>query len=302
VSVRRLCLIVNPHAGGGRTAAALPRVEAALRGRGHELRVEPTLSLQHATDLGRAAAEAGEVAVSFGGDGLAGAVAHALRGTDGVLGVLPGGRGNDFARKLGIPRDPQAACAVLGDGSERVVDVAEVDGRTFLGIASYGFDSDVQDIANASTRVKGQAVYLYATLRALAAWHPVRLRFAADGDGQREVRGYAVAACNSGVFGGGMALAPDADLEDGLLDVVVTGDKAKLGYLANIPRVFRGTHVKAKELELFHARELRVDAERPFRIYADGDPIGTTPATIKAVPGALRVLTPRVPSAEGGRV
>jgi YegS/Rv2252/BmrU family lipid kinase len=267
-------------------------VEAALRERGMDVRVERTLSLPHAVELAQAAAGADEIAVSFGGDGLAGAVAHALRGTGGVLGVLPGGRGNDFARKLGIPRDPVAACAVLAEGRERTVDVAEVDGRTFLGIASYGFDSDVQDIANATTVVKGQLVYLYATLRALAAWSPVRLRFSADGGPEREVAGYAVAACNSGVFGGGMALAPDADLEDGLMDVVVSGDKSKLGYLANLPKVFRGTHVNAPELEIFRARELHVDAERPFRIYADGDPIGTTPATIRTVPGALRVLVP----------
>jgi YegS/Rv2252/BmrU family lipid kinase len=290
--VRRLCLIVNPNAGGGRTAAALPGVEAALGALGVGFRVERTLSLDHAVELGAGAARAGEVAVSYGGDGLAGAVAHALRGTDGVLGVLPGGRGNDFARKLGIPTDPEEACRVLAAGRERTIDVAEVDGRTFLGIASYGFDSDVQDIANTTTVVKGQLVYVYATLRALKRWKMVRLRFAADGGPEREIAGYAVAACNSGVFGGGMALAPDADLEDGLLDVVLSGEKSKLGYLWNVPKVFRGRHIGAGGLELFRARELRVDAERPFRIYADGDPIGTTPATIRAVPGALKVLVP----------
>jgi YegS/Rv2252/BmrU family lipid kinase len=289
---RRLRLIVNPHAGGGRTAAALPAVEAALRARGAEVRTDRTLSIDHAVALGREAAQAGEVAVSFGGDGLAGAVAHALRGTEGVLGVLPGGRGNDFARKLGIPSDAGSAAAVLVEGRERTVDVAEVDGRTFLGIASYGFDSDVQDIANATTVVRGQLVYLYATLRGIAAWRPVRLTFAADGGPERAVTGYAVAACNSGVFGGGMALAPDADLEDGLLDVVVTGHTPKLRFLRNLPKVFKGTHLDEPEVELLRARELRVDAERPFRIYADGDPIGTTPATIRAVPGALRVLVP----------
>jgi len=290
--VRRLCLIVNPHAGGGRTARALPGVEATLAGLGLPFRVERTLSLGHAGDLAADAAGRGEVAVSYGGDGLAGAVAHALRGTDGVLGVLPGGRGNDFARKLGIPTDPDGACGVLARGRERTVDVAEVDGRTFLGIASYGFDSDVQDIANAATVVKGQLVYLYATLRALKAWRPVRLSFAADGGARKEAVGFAVAACNSGVFGGGMALAPDADLEDGLLDVVVTSDTSKANFLRTLPKIFRGTHLDEPEIELFRAGEVRVDAERPFRIYADGDPIGTTPATIRAVPGALRVLVP----------
>ncbi len=290
--MRPLCVIANPKAGGGRTDQALPAVEARLRALGAPVRIERTRSLEHAMDLARAAASRHEVAVSFGGDGLAGAVAHALRGTDGLLGLLPGGRGNDFVRKLGIPGEPEPACEVLVHGVPRTVDVAEVDGRTFLGIASYGFDSDVQDVALEARLVRGQLVYLYATLRSLAAWRPARLRFAADGAAEREVTGYAVAACNSGMFGGGMALAPNASLEDGQMDVVLTKEASKLAYLRGLPKVFKGTHLDDPNVELFRARELRVDAERPFRIYADGDPIGRTPATIRAVPGALRVLAP----------
>jgi YegS/Rv2252/BmrU family lipid kinase len=290
--VRRLCLIVNPHAGGGRTVELTPAVEAVLRAAGLEFRVEHTTSIEHAIELGRGAAEAGEVAVSFGGDGLAGAVAHALRGTDGVLGVLPGGRGNDFARKLGIPGDAEQAARVLATGRERRVDVGDVDGRTFLGIASYGIDSDVQDIANETRLVRGQLVYVYAALRALGAWRPTRLTFTADGGPEREIRGYAIAACSSGVFGGGMALAPYADLEDGRLDVVVQDWTPKRRYLAALPKVFKGTHLDQPGVETFRTSELHVDAERPFRIYADGDPIATTPATIRAVPSALTVLVP----------
>ena len=116
---RPLCLIVNPSAGGGRAARLLPRVEEALRARGMRFRVERTHSLAHARELARAALAAGEVAAAMGGDGLIGAVAGELRGTDGVLGVLPGGRGNDFARKLGIGPDPERACDVLAGGRER---------------------------------------------------------------------------------------------------------------------------------------------------------------------------------------
>jgi YegS/Rv2252/BmrU family lipid kinase len=287
---RPLCLIVNPSAGGGRAYRALPSVQAEIARLNLRHRTVLTTSLKHADELAREATAAEEVAVAFGGDGLAGSVAHALRGTDGVLGVLPGGRGNDFARKLGIPTDPVPACRVLAEGVERTIDVAEVDGRTFVGIASYGFDSDVQDVANAARLIKGQAVYLYATLRAIARFKRVQLTFSVDGDGTRTVLGYAVAACNSGIFGGGMVLAPDADLSDGLLDVVVTGDTSKLRFLRSLPKVFKGTHLDEPAVELFRARELRVDADRPFAIYADGDPIGRTPATIRAVPAALRVL------------
>jgi diacylglycerol kinase family enzyme len=118
----------------------------------------------------------------------------------------------------------------------------------------------------------------------------VRFTFSADGGEERSFAGYALAASNSGRFGGGMKFVPDADLEDGLIDVVLTGHVSKRRYVRGIPQAFKGTHLENDNMEVLRAREIRVDAERPFRIYADGDPIGATPATIRAVPGALRVL------------
>ena len=290
--MRPLCLIVNPSAGGGRARRAVPVIEAALRERGATFRTVRTTGLTHAGELAREAAAFGEVAVSVGGDGLAGSVAHALRTSGGVMGLLPGGRGNDFARKLGIPTDAGEACSVLVAGRERTVDVGEVDGKTFLGIASYGFDSDVQDVAIEARLVRGNLVYLYATLRSLAAWKAERFSYRPDDGEWQQFSGYALAACNSGRFGGGMQLAPDASLDDGLLDVVVQRDASKLRYLRCLPRVFKGTHVDEPNMELFRTAALRVDADRPFRIWADGDPIGHTPATIRAVPGALRIIAP----------
>jgi YegS/Rv2252/BmrU family lipid kinase len=289
---RRLRLIVNPVAGGGRTLEDLPAIEGALRRLGVPFRIDRTQGLEHAQALARQAIAAGEVPVSHGGDGMAGAIAHALRGTRGVLGLLPGGRGNDFVRKLRIPADPVTACDVLATATPRSVDVAEVDGRTFLGIASFGIDTVVQDIANASTRLDGQLVYLYATLRALARFKPVELELVPDDGAPRRFTGYSIAACNSGVFGGGMRLAPDADLTDGLLDVVFYGNASKLRFLRGLTRVFRGTHLRDPIVQLLHTHEVRVDAERSFRIYADGEPIGATPSTIRAVPRGLRVLAP----------
>src|SRR3954451_19526326 len=110
---RPVCLIVNPSAGAGRAAKLLPDVEAALRGHGLAFRVERTTSMEHARELARGARDAGEIAAAMGGDGLIGAVAGELQGSDGVLAVLPGGRGNDFARKLGIGSDPLGARALV---------------------------------------------------------------------------------------------------------------------------------------------------------------------------------------------
>ena len=169
---RPLCLIVNPSAGRGRTARLLPRVEAELRSRGLAFRTERTYSLAHARELARETLERGEIAAGMGGDGLLGAIAGELRGTDGVLSVLPGGRGNDFARKLGVGTDPVRACALFEDGRETAIDVADAGGATFLGIASAGIDSDVQIIANATRIPLGGMIYVVSTLRALDALAP----------------------------------------------------------------------------------------------------------------------------------
>ena len=122
-----VCLIVNPHAGAGRALRLLPGVEAALRGMGRPFRVQPTTSMQHARELAREACDGGEIVAAMGGDGIVGAVAGELRDGKGLLAVLPGGRGNDFARKLGIPFDPVEAVALIESGIETQVDLAEAE-------------------------------------------------------------------------------------------------------------------------------------------------------------------------------
>jgi YegS/Rv2252/BmrU family lipid kinase len=293
VTDRPVCLIANPSAGGGRAAKLLPAVESALRERGIAFRVEHTHSIEHARELARSTVEAGEIAAAMGGDGLLGAIAGELRHTDGVLAVLPGGRGNDFARKLGLGSDPVAACDVLALGRERKLDVADINGRAYLGIASSGLDSDAGDLANA-TRLRaklGQLVYVYATLRAVRAWRPARWEIVVDGQA-RSFIGYSVAVCNSGVFGGGMFLAPDAQLDDGMLEVVTIGDIPKRKYLGSLPKVFNGTHLREPGVDIVRCKEVAFHADRPFNVQADGDPVADLPATVRVQPGALRVLVP----------
>jgi YegS/Rv2252/BmrU family lipid kinase len=289
---RDVALLCNPSAGGGRAARVLPGVQDELRSLGVAFHSETTRDLDHARALAQAAAAAGEAVVTLGGDGLAGCVAGALRAVPGsLLGVLPGGRGNDFARALGIPREPRAACAVIAAGHERALDLGDVGGRTFVGIASLGFDSDANRIANAAPARLGSLVYVYGALRALVAWKPARFELRVDGE-PLAFCGYSVAAANTPGYGGGMLLAPSAELGDGLFDVVLAGQLSKRRFLRVLPKVFKGTHVSEPAYRMVRARELRVDASRPFVLYADGEPIGETPVTIRIVPDALRVLAP----------
>ena len=228
----------------------------------------------------------------MGGDGITGAIAGELRDGKGLLAVLPGGRGNDFARKLGIPFEPAEAAKLLQTGAERRVDLAEAGEKCFLGILSAGIDSDVNRIA-LETRLKlGTFVYTYGTLRALMSFKEAGWELTVDGE-TRAFAGYSVAVCNSGVFGGGMFLAPDAKLDDGLLDVVLIARQSKRAYLQGLPRVFKGTHLEHPAVTLLQGREVTFGADRPFTAYADGDPIVELPATVRALPGALRVVAPR---------
>jgi len=294
---RDVALIVNPAAGGGRAVRALPAAERALRDAGLRVRLEHTRDIDHARALGRAAGAAGEVAAALGGDGLVGAVADGLRQAGascahggGLLAILPGGRGNDFARTLGIPRDPAKAVAAIANGRERAIDLGVCGERTFVGIASCGFDSDANRIANA-TRVPGDAAYLYGALRALAGWRPARFELELDGEQLTHV-GYSVAAANGRQYGGGMVLAPDASLDDGLFDVVTVAAVPKRRFLRGLPRVFSGAHVRNEEVSVRRARELRIAADRAFALYADGDPIAELPATVRTLPAAVRVIVP----------
>jgi YegS/Rv2252/BmrU family lipid kinase len=289
--VTTLTVVANPAAGGGRTARALPKVEAALRSAGHDVCVERTRDIDHAEPLATEAVAAGRVVVAFGGDGLVGRVAGAVAGAGGVLAVLPGGRGNDFARVLGIPRDPVAACLLLDSPRTVRLDLGQVDGRSFVGIASFGFDSAVQEIANATSVPLGQAVYLVATLRALLSWRHATYTVALDGV-PRSVTGWSVAVANTGVYGGGMRLAPDASLTDGRLDVVFTERTGRLRFLTVLPRVFTGAHVRDPSVTIVRAAAVQVSADRPFRVYADGDPIGALPCEIRVDPGVLETVVP----------
>lgn len=240
----------------------------------------------------RRAVEAGEIPVVMSGDGLIGQIGGALANSGSPLGIIPGGRGNDLARVLGIPSDPAGSVATLAEGHVREIDVGEANGRRFLGIASCGFDSDANRIANEARLIRGNLVYAYAALRALAAWRHARFTITLDGSRTIELVGYSVVVANSRAYGGGMLIAPDAELDDGKFDVVLTGEAGKLRFLANLPKVFKGTHVENEEVRVLRASEVEVEADRDFAVYADGDHLTDLPARLGTLNRALRVIAP----------
>ncbi len=288
---RRFALLVNPASAGGKPLKVLPEVTAELERLGARYRTIETTALDHAAQEAAAAAKEGETVATLGGDGFVRPVAGALRDSPAALAILPGGRGNDFARVLGLPRKPAAAARVAVQGVERLVDVGEVDGAPFIGIASLGFDSDANRIANEAKRIRGNLVYVYAALRAVVGWKPATFTVTIDGD-RHVVTGWSVAVANSKAYGGGMYLAPHAELDDGRLDVLTGAETSKLRFLRDLPRVFNGTHIESSHVSTYRGEQVTVDSDRPFDIYADGDPVGRTPATLRVRARCLRVIVP----------
>jgi YegS/Rv2252/BmrU family lipid kinase len=288
---RRFALLVNPASAGGKALKALPAVHEALDRLGAPHRTVTTRSSEHAAEEAAKAASQGETVAALSGDGMLRPLATALKGTPGTLAIVPCGRGNDLARVLGIPADPAAAAELAVTGPEKLLDVANVDGNPYVGIASFGFDSEANRIANEAKLVKGNAVYLYAALRTLAAWKPARFTVTVDGT-RHEYSGYSVAVGNSKAYGGGMIVLPDAQLDDGQLDVLVSKEAPKLTFLRGVFDTFKAAHVNSAAAEFLRGTTIEVGSDRPFVIYGDGDPIGTTPATMRVEPRCLRVIVP----------
>ena len=291
---RSFVVLVNPASAGGRPLALLPAVRAELERLGAPHRVVETKSLEHAKEEARAAADAGETVMTMGGDGLVGPVAGELRHR-GLLAVIPAGRGNDFARVLEIPGDPKDAVRLAVEGEERVLDLGEAGGTPFATIATLGFDSVANGMANEARFVPGPLVYVYAGIRALASWRPAPFAVTVDGE-RHEFEGYSVTVGNTKAYGGGLFVLPMAEPDDGELDVLLVKHHAKWRALRGIFRALKGNHIDPAYMLVLRGRVVEVSSEPSFAVYADGDHIADTPARIAVEPACLRVIAPLPPA------
>ncbi|MEV8595985.1 YegS/Rv2252/BmrU family lipid kinase [Streptomyces sp. NPDC052013] len=292
--MRQFTAVVNPTAGGSTGAAALLALARLLREAGAELLTEYSRSLAHAQELARAAGERGRVVLAVGGDGIAGGIGGALSGTGAVLGLVPAGRGNDFARALGLPGDPESLARVLLENEPRLVDTIEVtsavhDRTVVLGSVYAGVDALANRHANRSTLLKGSASYYAGGLRAVTTWRAARYTVTVDGE-EHPHTGYTVVAANSGYYGSGRIIAPDARVDDGLLDVVMIQDAPRHLFFTLMNELRTGAHVHRPQVTILRGREIRIAADREVPYGADGEVEAVLPVTARVLPGALRVL------------
>jgi diacylglycerol kinase (ATP) len=314
-------LVVNPAAGRGRSLRVLAEATAALDAAGATYDVAESASLDHARDLAARAAQQRRVLVAVGGDGLAGALAGAAAATGpgARYGIIPAGNGNDLARALGLPSGAAAAARVLTAGRERAMDLIGVAaagqpevivaGSVYLGIPALA-----GEIANRTRWLRGPVVYPAAALRAVAGWAPAAFRVEISGDraagrvaghaadhaAVHDFAGYAVVVANAPYFGAGMKVAPPAETDDGLLDIVIMRHGPRLAFLRALAKVKNGSHLGLPQISMDRGGEVTITAGRDVPAGADGEflpgaaPLRSgTPLRVRALPGALQVLVPR---------
>ena len=294
-----LVLIANPNAGRGTVSKALPRVESVLRNFNLAYRIVRTTHPGHATEAARQALDDGErYLVAVGGDGTVHEVVNGMVenggpvAADAVLGVVAAGSGCDFVRSFGLPQDAAQAAARLAGDRVRTIDVGTVtcaDGATrcFVNIAEAGLGGAVVARAANLGKLLGGARYAAGFWLTLPRFRPAAVRL--DADGQYHAwRAYNIVVANCRFYGGGMQISPNSDPGDCLLDILVmTGPKSDS--FTTLPKVYKGAHLPHRNIAELQAAQLSIEADTPFLVEADGEVLGTTPASFGIIPGAIRL-------------
>lgn len=297
---QNIAVAINPRASFGRGSDLGDVVVQTLRGAGFEVTtlIEPDgESLWRTT---RDAVKGHDALVVVGGDGMAHLGVNVVAGTKTPLAIVPTGTGNDMARGLGITiGNAEAAMRELLDALQReprVIDAGRIRGgdvdRWFVCIFSAGFDAIVNERANRMSWPKGRQRYNLALLRELASLKPIHYRLELD-DETVDTRAMLIAVANNTSFGGGMMVTPEAQLDDGLFDVLIVQPLSRIAFLRIFPRVFKGTHVTDPRVRIVRTRRVTVSAGS-IVAYADGERVAALPLEVEVVPGALRVFAPPV--------
>ena len=293
--------VVNPISGGGVAPGAAEAVATRLRSRGHGVRIEATQSADEVASLVAEATAAGHVVVSVGGDGMLASLAGLVAAAGGVMGMVPAGRGNDFARMLGLPSEPAAVAAALL-GPTRTVDLLRVtlpsgETRMVAGSAYFGLDAIAGEYVDKLRRLPKGLQYKVAALMAIAGYKPSVFNVRVDGQ-LLEFTGSSVVVANSAYYGSGMKIAPSATVDDGILDVIGIAAPTRRGLLRSLPKVYDGSHVELPEVHVVRGRRVELNAEPDVPFAGDGEPLGRAPLpgqaplVVEVMPASLTILAP----------
>jgi diacylglycerol kinase (ATP) len=295
----RVGLVVNPTAGGNKGTVAGESVRAVLASSTHEVIDLSSESYEAAKAAIKAAIadKAIDVLVLVGGDGMAHLGVNVCANTKVPMAIVPAGTGNDSAGIFGMPMDDPAGCTrlILDNLSyPKPIDAIEIEhslGKTWaIGSASAGFDALVNARANKMTWPAGPMKYYLAMLLELASFKAIKYRSKIDGVA-KDFDAMLCVVSNSGVFGGGMLVVPEASVTDAKLDMLILNKISRLKLVKIFPRVYKGTHVTDPAVELLEATKVEIAADG-MPIYSDGEYVGQAPFTATVVPGSLLVIAP----------
>jgi YegS/Rv2252/BmrU family lipid kinase len=300
----RTLFIVNPAAGHGRAGARWEQARALAKEICPDMELARTDKPGHGRELAKAAVEAGvDLVVAVGGDGTVGEVVDGYLSVpeaarrNSTIATFPAGSGCDFANHMGVPRDPAAWAKAFAAGGRRRIDAARAtfrgaDGaprsRHFLNVAALGLPGEVAvTVARRGKILGGTLTYLVEGVLAVLTSKAKRMRLTIDGVAEAPAEYHLVAAANTSTFGGGMKLAPEADAEDGLLDLLTIADMPRAELMALMPRAYSGGHVGRSGVTLRRARRIEIHADEPLPLNIDGDADGAAPVVFEVLPKAI---------------
>jgi diacylglycerol kinase (ATP) len=291
-------IIINPISGPARRGEAGHRARvaaSALEHCGIAGTVLVTRRAGHAYELALSAVAAGaELVIAWGGDGTINEVGRALASTSTSLGIIPGGSGNGLARELGIPFNPQLAVAHAVNTQDWPIDVGDIGGHLFFNIAGIGLDAHVAGRVATRVHHRGLLPYLTASARDLLIYRPMAYCIEANG-AVFETTAMVVAIANSRQYGFGACVAPTADLDDGLLDVVVIEDRKLIGNVWRLPSLFARALHRQAGVRVVKVREVRIRSRSAMLFHVDGEPVqGNGELAVRVRPAALRVRARRL--------
>jgi diacylglycerol kinase (ATP) len=290
----KLLLLANPTAAGGRARRLLPSVLRVLRRQSKSLETVEAPTPEAVEGVARDAVQAGyERIIAAGGDGTVNIVLNAVKGSQTALAVLPLGHGNDLARALGIPLDPFAAAELVLRRPAAQTDVGLAGDRMFATVAAVGLDAETNRRARRwGSWPRGHLRYFLAGLRTLATFRPYRINLVTDSE---EFTGEAmwVAVANGPYYGGGIRIAPEASLSDGLLDVCVIERMSPAALLALYSALMRGEHLRSRAVRYFRCTRAQFREPVGVELHADGEPVTQLPAEIVVEPEAVRMVRGR---------
>jgi YegS/Rv2252/BmrU family lipid kinase len=300
-------LIVNPKSAAGRTGRHFDQIARAVRAAIGDFECAFTKARGDGSRLAKeAVASGGKLVVAVGGDGTASEVVDGIvlgtpRDPDALFGFIPRGTGGDLRRTLGLPQDLERAARVLASRNAIVCDLGRVEFvgnegapevRHFVNVAGFGIDGVVTDYVNRGLKLgSGKLSFMLASARALLGWSDQRVRWRVDGGAWREQAITALTVCNGRYFGGGMKVAPDARIDDGLFDVVVWSGLRIADFVTKRSMLYDGTHVRLPNTQVVRARTVEAEPVGDERVLldVDGEQPGRIPARFTMLPGALRV-------------